>query len=160
MVFYLLIWGKETEGKNKYGILCRWRNEPLCVCKRIHCADERRDSYWLTTGNAFSSTRNLGSSTWSLMRSEGQSPTNRMEKKWKYPVTKPAPHSGMKAQAEEGQSHWCTARGLQREGSSCCPATTPHPIPQTNRFVFSVQFPGNYCFSHKNEQKLEDALPG
>lgn len=34
MVFYLLIQGKETEGKNKYGILCRWRNEPVCVCVR------------------------------------------------------------------------------------------------------------------------------
>lgn len=34
-----------------------------------------------------------------------------MEKKWKYPVTKPAPQSGMKAQAEEGQSHTDALQG-------------------------------------------------
>lgn len=47
-------------------------------------------------------------------------------------------------------------RGLQREGSSCCPATTPHPIPRPTGLCF--QFPFQAVIAY--EKELEDTWPG
>jgi len=61
---------------------CRWSCVLVSVWERHTVRPgARRDSCQLTAGNAVSSTSNLGVSSWSLMRSEGQSPNHLIQKK-------------------------------------------------------------------------------
>ena len=116
-------------------------------------SDGRRDSCSLTTGNAVSSTSNLGISSWSLMRSEGQSPNNLIQKKETVELQSQQ-HSAcqicthkyniIKAKTDQkAETCKCNASHLREEcgeGNSFFPSTPPHPIPQIHIFLSSFQF--------------------